>query len=393
MLLENINVYWLPSHLVPEDKKLAKKIVEINGETLKIIPHSLVDREITLTAILNGAKLTDVLPKFLEDDEILTECLKRYPKQYWINLINSDHPRYREALICALKHDPPVMGCAHLFSHVCPLLQQEDEEISILCLVLELFYPYVSSHFKHDRVLVLQAVGAHGNIFSLLPYYQRCDSEIALSAARNYPYAMEFFEGIVASSYSFILECFRIHFAMALVTLSNSPGTIIPHFNIARLYLCFAASPHLTFTYQFFHSNSFNIKNLRPIINFCVKPPLNISPSNIPSHFFNTNPNKYAHPRSYHILYPKLTRGNTDLRFSNFTLIRYTNKIGPFLGSICNRSFKALSVCAIYACSQLISTFCFNIRCGINARSFSFPICFENGYGQPFIDILDIKFF
>jgi hypothetical protein len=126
----------------------------------------------------------------------------------------------------------------------------------------------ISPTFKHDKSFVLETITMLGEqagnlshyphlyVTSLhnlsLPEYQYRDAEVMLKLIRIYPLFMADCKGMLACSFSFVLECFRVNFTLALVYLSHIVMNIIPCLNLARLYLMFASSKSLNFVYRYF---------------------------------------------------------------------------------------------------------------------------------------------
>jgi hypothetical protein len=205
-------------------------------------------------------------------------------------------------------------------------------------------------------------------------------------------------QGMLGCSLSFVLECFRVNFTLALVYLSHMPINIIPSLNLARLYLMLASSKSLNFFYRYFSSfksrleiNEFLQTKYATLVShagFC-----DLSPNDIPAGHLLPSP--YAYPDHHSsILHNFLVQRykdsyNTDDNY-RFAMIHYQESLEPLLASMCNRSFNAIGACVVFASRSLISSFCANISMRTSSKYFSFPNSYESGFGQLVIDSNDI---
>jgi hypothetical protein len=225
-------------------------------------------------------------------------------------------------------------------------------------------------------------------------------------------------QGMLGCSLSFVLECFRVDFTLALVNLPHMAMNIIPSLNLARLYLMFSSSRSLNFVYRYFHSlesrpeideffeNGYSVpfKSRLEVDEYLqTKKPKYATLASHPG-FCDLSPNDMParhllpSPRAYPFIHSSILQNFFDQRCKDsyhklnnrFAMIHYQESLDPLLSSMCNRSFNAIGACVVFASKSLITSFCANICMGTSAQSFCFANSYESGFGQPVIDCNDI---
>jgi hypothetical protein len=397
------------------DREFILSAVNIDGSFIKQIDRSILDREIVLTAIRNGGCLR-YAPEYESDDEIFEEAIKHTGNECFIKNIFPDHPRYHRLWTVFLKAyssrktELNAMNLDDFWQH--------DRQMSMLALANQyvLNINLIFATFKHDKSFILEALSKIGQQVGdlshfpqwfaqplwklILPEYQYRDAEVMLKLIRIYPLFMSKCQGMLGCSLSFVLECFRINFTLALVYLSHMYMNIIPSLNLARLYLMFSSSKSLNFVYRSFNELKSRLEideylqtkkskyaTLASHPGFC-----DLSPNDIPLR--HLLPSTHSYPAIHQsILYNLFTHRFKDCFYTSnyrFPMVQYQESLDPLLASMCNRSFNAIGACVVFASKSLITSFCVNVFFRKDAKSFSFPNSYENGFGQPVIDCNDI---